>query len=243
LIKVTEVLSDARQFEAFNRLSSYVVHDLKNLVAQLSLVVTNARKHMHNPEFMEDAIATIENATLKMNRLLESLRKGRLEETASRLVNLKPVLDKVVELRGANDPAPTLDCSDTGLIVAADAARVEAVLEHLVQNAQEATPADGRVTVRASRDDRWALVEVEDTGCGMDEEFVADRLFRPFDTTKGNAGMGIGVYESREFVRSRGGDMVVRSLLGQGTTFRIRFPLKEGEADPPVERTNVEATG
>jgi signal transduction histidine kinase len=78
--------------------------------------------------------------------------------------------------------------------------------------------------LRLSREGGTALIEVRDDGCGMDAQFVRERLFRPFDTTKGNAGMGIGAYESREVVRAHGGDLEVESAPGLGTTMRIRLP-------------------
>jgi signal transduction histidine kinase len=96
---------------------------------------------------------------------------------------------------------------------------------HLIQNGQEATTADGNVEIRVYREQDTVIIEIKDDGCGMSEKFIQERLFRPFDTTKGNAGMGIGVYESREFVWSQGGDMEVDSCEGGGTTFRIRLSL------------------
>ena len=240
VIRVTEALADARQFEAFNRLSAFVVHDLKNLVAQLSLVVTNAKKHRHNPEFMDDAINTVDNATTKMNRLLANLRKERAEAPAGGEAPLLATLREVVTRRGVRQPVPELEAESGEVTVAADPERFAAVMEHLVQNAQEACTEGGQVRVRISHDETMTLIEIEDDGEGMDERFMAERLFRPFDTTKGNAGMGIGVYEAREFVRAAGGRIEVSSRPGEGTVFTIRLPVvaapkntKEGEG--PME--------
>jgi signal transduction histidine kinase len=99
-------------------------------------------------------------------------------------------------------------------------------LEHLVQNAQEATPDSGKVEIILKIDDQHIIIEIIDTGCGMDKQFIRERLFKPFDTTKGNAGMGIGVFESREYVRSLGGSLNVESEHGNGTVFRISLSLK-----------------
>ena len=118
-----------------------------------------------------------------------------------------------------------LESSPQELRVSADRDRLGAVIEHLVQNAQEATPPEGHVTVRVTGDSDWALVEVEDDGCGMDAAFITERLFKPFDTTKGNAGMGVGVYESREFVQALGGQISVESAPGRGTLFRVKLPI------------------
>ena len=224
LFGANEALYEARQFEAFNRLSSYVVHDLKNVAAQLALVSRNAQKHLDNPAFVEDAMNTVENATTRMNRLLEQLRKDRLEESSTKLVNVRPLLEKAVAVRAVDNPQPELKILEEGLITEVDPERLIAVLQHLIQNAQEATPDDGKVVVRADRTAESIVVEVEDSGCGMDQVFIAERLFRPFDTTKGNAGMGIGVYETREFVASCDGEMEVSSVPGAGTKFVLRFP-------------------
>ncbi len=222
--QATDALSESRQFEAFNRLSAYVVHDLKNLVAQLDLVVDNSKRHLHKPGFMEDALQTIESASAKMNRLLGQLRKGRSETGPARSVDLAEVLETAVAARRANAPRPVLESCLEKLYVIADRDRLAAVIEHLIQNAQEASRSDGHVTVRLSADDGWALVEVEDDGCGMDADFIAERLFKPFDTTKGNAGMGVGVYESREFVRGLGGEITVESSVARGTLFNVKLP-------------------
>ncbi|MHB8551844.1 MAG: ATP-binding protein, partial [Acidiferrobacterales bacterium] len=115
--------------------------------------------------------------------------------------------------------------------------RLSAVIGHVIQNAREATPADGRVTVRLRADRRQVVIEVEDTGCGMDEAFIRERLFRPFETTKGNSGMGIGAYETREFVRALGGDIDVFSRPGHGTIFRLHLPLADNPGLPIAYRT------
>ncbi len=244
LWQATDALAESRQFEAFNRLSAYVVHDLKNLVAQLDLVVDNARRHLHKPGFIEDALKTVESASTKMNRLLGQLRKGRAEAGAVRSVNLGNVLEDVVASRSASAPAPVLETCPHELRVSADRDRLSAVIEHLVQNAQEATPPDGHVTVRVSGEDGWALIEVEDDGTGMDADFVTERLFKPFDTTKGNAGMGVGVYESREFVNALGGEITVESTPRRGTLFRVKLPVMAAPArtKPEPERKDSRET-
>jgi signal transduction histidine kinase len=99
------------------------------------------------------------------------------------------------------------------------------MLEHLIQNAQEATPPEGTVAVSLFRDGDWGVLKVEDTGTGMDEGFIRDRLFEPFSTTKGNAGLGMGVYQVRETARLMGGRVDVQSSPGSGTTFTVRLPL------------------
>jgi putative PEP-CTERM system histidine kinase len=244
LLDATEALSESRQFEAFNRLSAYVVHDLKNVTAQLSLVASNARRHMHSPGFVEDAIDTVENATAKMSRMLNQLSKGRIMEAgAARRTSLRHALEQAVAARAVDRPVPVLAVDGELPAVEADPDRLEAVVEHLVQNAQEATPDDGEVSLRAWTEGQDVVVEVRDSGCGMDARFIRERLFRPFDTTKGNAGMGVGVYESREFVQSLGGRLEVTSDPGVGTVFELRMPCEEsrGEEHGGEEQVGQEA--
>jgi len=231
-LSASEALSQARQFEAFNRLSAYVVHDLKNVTGQLDLVVANAGKHKHNPAFVEDAINTVDNAVTKMKRMLSQLRKGRFEAHAGELAALDTVLAEVVTRRAHVRPQPLLISGESGLQVVVDPERLGDILEHLIQNAQEATAPEGKVEVRLGRQQDMAVVEIEDSGAGMDAQFVRERLFKPFDTTKGNAGMGIGAYEAREFVRAAGGDVQVSSQPGVGSTFALTLPL--APTDSPV---------
>ncbi|MFN2309179.1 MAG: XrtA/PEP-CTERM system histidine kinase PrsK [Gammaproteobacteria bacterium] len=226
-LEAARALADARQFEMCSRLSTYVMHDLKNLVAQLSLVVTNAAKHKHNPQFMEDAIRTVEHSVDKMNRLMAHLRSGGNDQMQIVAVELCPLLHDVARTMANGRPAPSVDCQAKGIATRADKDRFAAIVGHVVRNAQDATPDDGRIIMRLFKRDEWAVVEVQDTGCGMDPDFIRERLFRPFETTKGPSGMGIGVYETREFVRALGGDVEVISRVGEGTTFRLRVPISD----------------
>ncbi|MGD8875945.1 MAG: PEP-CTERM system histidine kinase PrsK, partial [Gammaproteobacteria bacterium] len=226
-LEASQALSEAKQFEARNRLTSYVMHDLKNLIAQLSLVVTNAARHKNNPRFMDDAITTVDNSVQKMNRLLEHLRSDGRQVPRAESIDLCAVLGEVVRLMSRNRPVPSLDCQATGLHIRANRERCEAVIGHLIRNAQDATDDDGRVIVRLFRRDARAIIEVQDTGSGMDAAFIKERLFRPFDSTKGKAGMGIGVHEARDYIHKVGGELKVMSRVGEGTTFRIQLPISD----------------
>ena len=225
LLETNEALIEARQFEAFNRLSAYVVHDLKNLVAQLSLLVTNAARHRDNPAFMDDAIHTVANAAEKMNKLLGQLRKGRMEAGDAKRVSVHALVQEAVRHRAVQMPVPVVLLEGADSVVLANPERLASVLEHLIQNAQEATPVEGFIRVRVSTESTTVGIEISDNGCGMDASFVREQLFKPFHTTNGNAGMGIGVYESREFVQTIGGRLDVISALGQGTTFILQLPV------------------
>jgi putative PEP-CTERM system histidine kinase len=226
-LESSQALAEAKQFEVRNRMSSYVMHDLKNLIAQLSLVVTNAGKHKHNPRFMEDAITTVDNSVQKMNRLLEHLRSDSVQAQETESIELCATLAEVVEMMSSGKPVPTLDCQAQGINILADKDRCGAIIGHLIRNAQDATPDDGRIIVRLFKLNERAIVEIQDSGCGMDKAFIRDRLFRPFDSTKGKAGMGIGVYETRDYIHKLGGDLEVISRVGEGSTFRIRLSISD----------------
>jgi len=226
-LEASQGLAEAKQFEARNRMSSYVMHDLKNLIAQLSLVVTNAGKHKNNPRFMEDAIATVDHSVQKMNRLLEHLRSDSTQTKETESIELCATLQDVVQMMSNGKPVPTLDCQARDINILADRDRFGAIIGHLIRNAQDATADDGSIIVRLFRRNVRATIEIQDSGCGMDSEFINDRLFRPFDSTKGKAGMGIGVYETRDYIHKLGGDLEVISRVGEGSTFRIHLTISD----------------
>ena len=220
----------ARQFESFNRMSTFLVHDLKNLVSQLSLLVANAEKHKNNPEFQRDMLETIDLSVQKMRLLLHKLARGSTAEKPNHL-HIDKLLQQAVAIKSGAEPRPQLDIVDAGLMVVADATRLERVVGHLIQNAVEATPKEGRVLVRLTKVGQEVVIECTDSGCGMNDEFVRDRLFKPFESTK-SAGMGIGVFESREYIQELGGRIEVESRQPGGTTFRITLPLPLREEQP-----------
>lgn len=218
------LLTEGRQFEAFNRLTAFLMHDLKNLIAQQSMVVRNAAKHRHDPAFVDDAVETIDNSVKRMQRLLEQLKEGNRRELRER-VELGALLARVVTDHAERAPAPVLGPHTGALHVQADPERLAMVIGHVVRNAQDATPADGAVAVSLRRDGDEAVIEVADTGAGMDEAFIRERLFRPFDSTKGSKGMGIGAHQARQFAEQAGGMVQVESRPGEGTRFQFRLPL------------------
>jgi putative PEP-CTERM system histidine kinase len=224
----TESLLEARKFEAFNRMSAFVVHDLKNLVAQLSLLTANAEKHRDNPEFQRDMQDTVSYSVQKMKLMLQKLSRTATTEHARPLA-VDQILAGAVALKAAFEPKPSLHVTRPGLRVLADAERLERVLGHLIQNAIEATPRDGRVWVRVEGAMDTVAIEIGDTGQGMNDEFMRERLFKPFDSTK-SAGMGIGAFESREYIHELGGQLDVRSEPGQGTVFTVTLPLHHAGA-------------
>ena len=222
-MRASNQLIVARQFESFNRTTTFVIHDLKNLIAQLSLLLANAEKHKHNPEFQADMLDTVENAVARMNKVLAQLRRGN-DATEAQSVALADILNEAAASKQAFKLRPVLELPPGSLRVRAERDRLTRAIGHLLQNALEATPPTGQVTLRGFESAGQAIIEILDTGIGMDDEFIRTRLFQPFDSTKG-AGMGIGAYECRETLRALGGTIEVDSTPGSGTRFRLSLPL------------------
>ncbi len=221
--QAAEALTVARQFESFNRAAAFVVHDIKNLVAQLSLLLANAEKHKHKPAFQEDMLATIESSVARMNRMLHKLSDASASSNMS-TVDMAAILHEVMQSKSAYSLKPELHIEVQGMRVRAEREKLVRVVGHLVQNAIEATPYTGKVSVTLDREVDSAVLTVADSGAGMDAEFIRERLFRPFASTKGT-GMGIGAYECKEYVQELNGSIQVTSTPGRGTVFIVRLPL------------------
>lgn len=217
-------LAEAQQFNTFNRLSAYLVHDLKNLVSQLELITINADRHMDDQEFFKDAILTVDNVVTKTRRMLSQLRKFQFDASSDKKVNVTEIVTRIISRTSMSLPVPQLNADSKPFYVKVEPGRFENIIEHLIQNAQDATGDSGSINVTISNENTFIVIEISDTGCGMDKRFIRERLFKPFDTTKGNAGMGIGVFEAREFVKFHGGILDVISTPGEGTTFFVKLP-------------------
>jgi putative PEP-CTERM system histidine kinase len=232
-IQLTEALLEARKFDAFNRMSAFVVHDLKNLVAQLSLLLRNAERHRNNPEFQRDMLMTVGNVVERMNKLMLQLRTGARPVEQPRSVDLQSVIRNVCAAKSEQNASIDMDLA-VGIYGVGHVDRLEHVIGHLVQNALDATTGRGRVSVRLGRDDDTAVIEVTDSGVGMTPEFVRDRLFKPFQTTKAT-GMGVGMYESAQYVTGLGGRILVDSTPDVGTRVRVVLPLGHDTVAPAME--------
>ncbi len=232
-IQLTEALLEARKFDAFNRMSAFVVHDLKNLVAQLSLMLRNAERHRNNPAFQRDMLMTVGNVVERMNKLMLQLRTGARPVEQPRSVDLQSVIRSACAAKSDQNASIDMDLA-VGIYGVGHMDRLEHVIGHLVQNALDATTGRGRVSVRLRRDDNTAVIEVTDSGVGMTPEFVRDRLFKPFQTTKA-AGMGVGMYESAQYVTGVGGQILVDSTPDVGTRVRVVLPLGHDTAAPTME--------
>ena len=225
---IARELTENAQFAAFSRMSAFVVHDLKNVLAQVDLILTNAEKHKDNPEFIDDTFETLHHTRSRMDKMLKQLTEKKVSDGADKgAFKLSRIVQEVINTRCQSlQPTPTL-VIDSEIDVVVDADKLANVLYHLISNAQQATEDDGRVTLTLSHHpgEQYQKLLITDTGCGMSEEFIAHRLFKPFDTTKGNAGMGIGAYDAKGYMESIDGFLSVTSVEGEGSTFELLFPV------------------
>ena len=222
-LQSTEALLEARKFDSFNRMSAFVVHDLKNLIAQLQLLLRNSGRHIDKPEFRQDMLHTVEHVVERMNQLMAQLRSGATPVEKPHPVDLTAVVRRVEAARAAERGGLEISAESSVMGVGHED-RLERVIGHLVQNAFEASPVDARVRVRVYQEQGRAVVEVNDCGVGMSSEFLRTRLFKPFQTTK-TMGMGIGAYESQQYVVSLGGRISVESTPDVGTRIKVELPL------------------
>lgn len=219
-------LAESSQFGTYYRLSAFLMHDLNNLIAQQSLVVKNAEKFRRDPQFIDDTIETIAHSVARMRRLMNQLSRDS-KEPASDVVRISEIVNSAVKRTRPRQPNPSCRLKNGDVFVLADRERLVVVIEHLIRNAQDASKPEDSIEVSTSIHDKMVVVEISDTGCGMTAEFISERLFRPFDSTKGSESMGIGAYQAREYARMLGGQLEVQSRVGHGTIFRLRLPVVE----------------
>ena len=222
-MQATEALLEAKKFDAFNKMSAFVVHDLKNIVTQLSLMLRNAERHRHNPEFQQDMLMTVEHSVERMRQLMMQLREGATPPGTACGVSLPDVIERIGRSKMEQGRIVEISISER-LATRGHEERLERVIGHLIQNALDATPVDGRVWVSLGKRGDRAVVEIGDTGVGMTQEFIRERLFKPFQSTK-PAGMGIGAYESAQYIRELGGELQVDSQENAGTRVTMILPL------------------
>ena len=220
-------LEEAQRFEDFNRRFAFILHDIKNLVSQLSLLSRNAERHADNPEFRADMVATLKVSVEKMNALLAwlSQRAAGGGSGQDQDVPVDGLLRQLVKSRQGAWPSLSLMLpADLPQIVRGDGGRLEQMFAHLLQNAMDASPAGAPIRIDLAVAGPDLVVTLADRGHGMSARFIRQELFQPFHSTKAG-GFGIGAYESREIARAHGGRLDVASREGEGTSFTITLPL------------------
>ena len=232
-----KALAESRELRDFGKRFAFVAHDLKNVTSQLAMILQNARYHQDDPEFHRDVLATIQAALNRINKLLATLRLRQAPSMDGLIVPIDLVKEQVAAIRRSRGLTIELDHDSRSAAVAMDAGAFRSVITHLCDNAIEAS--DGQVQLRVCNQPMRVEIEVVDCGEGMSAEFIRDKLFQPFGSTKGN-GMGIGAYQARELVRAAGGDLLVVSRPGAGTTMRILLPCAGPRSEEPGVSSGLE---
>ena len=225
-----EALSNAQRFEEFNRRFAFILHDIKNLVSQLSLLSRNAERHADNPEFRADMVATLRSSVGKMNELLARLSpQAQARSQRSEPQQLRRILSDAIAAKRRDHEVKLL--GDANIWALVDATALEQAVGHLIQNAVEASSPEAPITVRVAPAGREVRITIADHGTGMDGDFVRNRLFQPFASTKPD-GFGIGSFEARSLIVAMGGRLVVDSTPGVGSEFSVFLPAADQAAQP-----------
>jgi putative PEP-CTERM system histidine kinase len=226
-VRLSEHLRQAKELEAFQSMSAFFMHDLKNLASKLSLVTQNLPVHLDNPEFREDAVRTISQSVSKINNM-----SGRLSLLSQKLdltfkdTDLNSLVSATISGLNGYVKTPVTQTFGALPLIYIDGEQIQKVLENLLLNAYDAIGKDGQIVVATNSDENWAVILVRDNGCGMSKNFMEKNLFRPFQTTK-KQGMGIGLYHCKSIVEAHGGRIAEESEEGKGSTFRVILPLKK----------------
>ncbi len=217
-----KALSIASEFEAFNRKFAFVIHDIKNMASQLSLLHRNADKHGNNPDFQEDMKLTVKNTVEKMDSLLS--RINIIQEPSvskdNESINIHQILSQCVAKFINTGREVEFTGKENNLFIRSNLSELETIFMHIIQNALDASAEDTTVLVSLAQEDKYAIIKIEDYGEGMSRDFIRDELFRPFRSLK-EGGYGIGAYESRQLIHKMGGRMEVKSRLAAGTIVTV----------------------
>jgi putative PEP-CTERM system histidine kinase len=237
--RYAQALAEGRELHDYGKRFAFLVHDMKNVAGQLSMIVQNAGKHEGDPEFHHDVLNTVRAALDRMNDLLKKLRPGQAALNNGLMIPIDIINETVVAIRRSRGVNIDVEHDRHTAAVAMDAGIFRSVILHLCENAIETS---GEVKVRVHHGPMRLQIEVVDSGEGMTPEFIRDTLFQPFGSTKGN-GFGIGAYQARELVRAAGGDLFALSRPGSGTTMRILLPCIDPRQSGASVAPDLEAAG
>jgi putative PEP-CTERM system histidine kinase len=224
-IQLSEQITRAREFEAFQTMSTFVVHDLKNVAYTLSIMLQNMRQHFDNPEFRADAMANLGHSVDHINELITRFGMLRQGLAVNRVeANLNDIVTEASN--GLETPSIRLIKDLQALPkLQMDPVQIQKVITNLIINARDAVGAEGEIRIQTRQQNGWAMLIVEDTGCGMSPEFIAKHLFKPFQSTK-KKGLGIGMFHSKTIVEAHQGRIEVESQPQKGSQFRVLLPIQ-----------------
>jgi len=224
-LKLADQVRQTREKEAFQTVSAFMIHDLKNLASKLSLTVENLPGHFDNPEFRKDALSVISQSVKKINDMCSSLSVLSQEIEINRAeIDLNNLVSSAASSLNGCLKGPLIQNLLPLPNVSIDAEQFQKVLTNLILNANEAMADGEEIQIATEQRNDWVVIAVKDSGCGMSEEFIERCLFRPFKTTK-KQGMGIGLFQSKKIIEAHEGKIEVESQEGKGTTFRIFLPI------------------
>jgi putative PEP-CTERM system histidine kinase len=223
--RLIEELTEAKEMEAIGRLSSFIIHDLKNAAYMLSLIAQNAEEHIDNIEFQKDSIRSVMNTSEKIKGIIEKLRtlpqKTKLNIENS---DLGKCVEMTVQELGLNGKSGLSYKEMVHVRANFDEEEIIKVISNLIINALDAIDDDGTVEIVTGREEDMGYVKVSDNGCGMSSEFIEKKLFKPFLTTK-RKGLGIGLYQCKTIVEAHSGKLAVTSQEGKGSEFTLYLPM------------------
>ncbi len=224
-LKLLEQLRKAKEMEAFQTISAFMIHDLKNLASTLSLTMQNLPVHFENPEFREDALRMIQQSVNKINHMCGqlSLLSKRIELKKAEADLNRLIIDSLSSFNGGEKISITHELSELPRLFI-DPEQIQKVLMNLLLNAKEAMVDGGMIHIQTTSKEGWAILSIKDNGCGMSRDFLERFLFKPFKTTK-KTGMGIGLFQSKMIVEAHGGRIEVESEEGKGTEFQVFLPI------------------
>ena len=224
--RLTEELAESREMEAVGRVSSFIMHDLKNAASMLTFVTQNAKEHINNPDFQKDAMKSVANTAEKIKGLMQKLKNlpGKIYLNFE-FGDLGLVVKDMVKEFNLNDKIVLRYEELESVRTMFDREEIKKVILNLLINAIDAIKEEGRIEVKIGVQDNLGYIKVSDNGVGMSKEFIETTLFKPFKTTKIN-GLGIGLYQSRIIVDAHAGRLKVKSAEGEGTVFTVYLPIK-----------------
>ena len=223
--QAARALVEARHLQAYSQRFAFVVHDIKNVVSQLSMMLANGERHADDPEFQRDVLETVRHSVASMNKMLAQLRANREAEATETVVPSLVVQELLKAWRPAKQVRVRFQGDDNAARTRIGRDQLDSTLRHLLDNAVEVSAHGAEISIEVRQVAEKVVIDIGDAGGGMTPDFIANQLFQPLRSTK-SEGYGIGAYQARELIRAAHGDLLVLSEHGRGTIMRIVLPVE-----------------